>query len=241
MAAFFLIMPGAGGAAMWIGGQGGPNFVANGDVKAWSSYRTLGVNGRLIDVKTETAALGGITIGYDFVKDGFLGYNWPDWLKYFSFAIDLTYNNFSQGAQDVQAKGPRGVFPLRISRVDGHMLVLSFLFIAKYGFFPDPELPFGRLIPYVGVGPGVFFSVAETSSSFSGYPSSDSGEVGIVTEAGVRYMVLRNVSLDAAFRYRYVVPSYDVDYYSNYLGNFHVCGRIYAQQFNALFRVNYHF
>lgn len=245
MGAVFLIMPGVGGAAMWIGVQGGPNFVANGDVKGNTYFyfptRTIrDKTGALKDVKTEPAALGGVIIGYDFVKEGFLGYDWPNWLKYFSLAIDLTYNNFSQRAQDVQAKTPSGLFPLRISKADGYMLVLSFLFIAKYGFFHDPELPFGRLIPYVGVGPGIFFSVVETSHSFSGYPSSDSAEPGIVTEAGVRYMVLRNVSLDAAFRYRYVIPSYDVDYFSN-LGNFHVAGRIIAQQFNAIFRVNYHF
>jgi opacity protein-like surface antigen len=240
MAVFSLMMTGAGTAAMWIGVQGGPNFVANSEVKAQSAFPYLGLNGRLKGVKTETAALGGVTIGYDFIKEGFLGYDWPNWLKYFSFAIDLTYNNFSQGAQTVKAKGPLGVVPLQISRADGYMLVLSFLFIAKYGFLPTPEIPFGRLIPYVGVGPGIFFSAVETSSSFSGYPSSDSAEVGIVTEAGVRYMVRHNISLDAAFRYRYAVPSYDVDYYSN-LGNFNIVGRIPTQQFNAIFRVTYHF
>jgi hypothetical protein len=147
----------------------------------------------------------------------------------------------------VQAKVPNAQFPhiisqfpLHISKADGYIITLSFLLIAKYGFFTNQEFPFGRLIPYAGVGPGVFFSVVETPASFSGYPSSDSYEMGIVTEGGVRYMLLRNISLDAAFRYRYFLPSYDVDYYSN-LGQFHVVGRIVAQQFSAIFRVNYHF
>ncbi len=165
MAVFSLMMTGAGEAAMWIGVQGGPNFVANGDVK--------GEFIRLKDVKTETAVLGGVTIGYDFVKGGFLGYDWPNWLKYFSFAVDITYNDFSQKAQSVQYKAQYvqyntrwgGLFPINISQVHGHMLVLSFLFIAKYGLLPTPEIPFGRLIPYVGVGPGIFFSAAETSNS----------------------------------------------------------------------------
>lgn len=235
VATFFLFMPGVGRAALWIGVEGGPNFVADGDVKGEG-------NKRLYDVSTEPAVLGGIIIGYDFVKEGFLGYDWPNWMKYFSFAIDITYNDFSQKAQNVKIKWSNGrVFPIHISQVHGHMIVLSFLFMARYGLFPTAELPFGRLIPYVGVGPGVFFSVAETSSSYwGGYPSSDSAETGIVTEAGVRYMVLRNVSLDAAFRYRYVIPSYDVDYYTN-IFNFHNTGRIIAQQFNVIFRINYHF
>jgi hypothetical protein len=73
------------------------------------------------------------------------------------------------------------------------------------------------------------------------YPSSDSAEIGILTEAGIRYMLRPNVSFDAAFRYRYVVPSYDVAYYSNALGEFYNVGRIFAHQFNAIFRLNYHF
>jgi len=235
VAAFFLVMPGVGRAALWIGVQGGPNFVASGDVKGEAEYR------RFRDVKTEPAVLGGVIIGYDFVKDGFLGYDWPNWFKYFSLAIDITYSDFSQKAQDVKIMTKQGdLLSMHISPVDGHMLVVSFLFIAKYGFFPSPESPFGRLIPYVGVGPGVFFSVAETSYSTYMYPSSDSAETGIVTEAGIRYMVRPNVSLDAAFRYRYAIPSYDVAYYS-YVGEFYNVGRIFAHQFNAIFRLNYHF
>jgi outer membrane protein W len=233
-AASFLVLPSAGRAALWIGLQGGPNFVTDSDIK--------GQDLRIKNVKTETAVLGGVTIGYDFVKDGFLGYDWPNWLKYFSCAIDVTYNNFSQKAQDVQIITKRGDrLSMNITPVDGHMLVLSFLLIAKYGFLPTPELPFGRLIPYVGVGPGMFFSVAETDYSTYMYPSSDSAEFGIVTEAGIRYMVRPNISLDAAFRYRYVTPSYDVAYYSNVVGEFYNVGRIFANQFNAIFRLNYHF
>ena len=69
VAAFFLVMPGAGRAAMWIGVQGGPNFVTDNDMK--------GQDLRIKNVKTEPAVLAGVIIGYDFVKDGFLGYDWP--------------------------------------------------------------------------------------------------------------------------------------------------------------------
>lgn len=219
---------------MWIGVQGGPNFVTSNDVK--------GQDFRLKDVRTEPAVLGGVIIGYDFVKDGFLGYDWPKWMKYFSVAVDVTYNNYSQKAQNVKMIPKKGdPLSLNISSVDGHMLVVSFLLIAKYGFLPTPESPFGRLIPYVGVGSGIFFSVAETDYSAFMYPSSDSAEIGILTEAGIRYMLRPNVSFDAAFRYRYVVPSYDAAYYSNALGEFYNVGRIFAHQFSAIFRLNYHF
>jgi outer membrane protein W len=159
--------------------------------------------------------------------------------------MDFTYNNFSQRAQEVQAlittKHHRiSQIPLQISKADGYIMGLSLLFIAKYGFFSNPEFPFGRLIPYAGVGPALFFSVVETHVFFQQYPSSDSVELGIVTEGGVRYMVKPNLSMDAAFRYRCVQPSYDVQYNTNFGGLF-IIGRIVAQQFSAIFRVNYHF
>lgn len=238
--AVFFTLPGAGGAAMWIGVQGGPNFVADGDIKANFSTDI----GRLKYVKTDPSFLGGVTIGYDFVKEGFLGRDWPNWMKYFSLAIDLTYNDFSQPAQNVQAvmpkNPPRSMVTIHIDQAHGYMLELSLFFIAKYGFLPTSELPFGRLIPYVGVGPGLVFSVVDTSSAFFADNSSDSCELAIFTEAGVRYMMWRNVSLDAAFRYRYVFPSYDRNYDSS-IGQFLGIGRIIAQSFGAIFRVNYHF
>ena len=242
MVAISLIIPNAGTAAVWVGAQAGPNFVADGSVKGLGSFQThtdITIS-RLKNVRTEPAVLAGIIVGYDFVKEGFGGYAWPNWLKYFSVAVDLTYNDFSQKAQEVQVDSTRGPLTIHITKADGNMITLSLLFMAKYGFFSNPEYPSGRLIPYVGVGPGLVFSRVDTPSSWSGYPSSDSLEPSILTEAGIRYMVLPKVSLDAAFRYRYVYPSYDVDYFSN-IGNFHVQGRILAQQFNAIFRVNYHF
>ena len=160
MAAVLFIMPGTGGAAMWIGGQIGANFVVNGDVK--NNPNALDID-RLKNVKTDPAFLGGIIIGYDFVKEGFLGYGWPNWMKYFSMAIDLTYNDFNQSSQQVHVEQfPRrtagGLSTVHIDPANGYILELSLLFMAKYGLFPTAEIHFGRLIPYAGVGPGLQFS-----------------------------------------------------------------------------------
>jgi len=135
---------------------------------------------------------------------------------------------------------PGSEFPIRISHADGAMLTLSFLSIAKYGFFSSPEFPYGRLIPYAGVGPEMCHTLVTTPIYYFNYPSSDCWDFGIVTEAGVRYMLLPNISLDAAFRYRYLHPSYYRPYGSNW-GTFYIVGRTSSDQFSAIFRVAYHF
>ena len=242
MVAIFLTIPDASKAALWIGLQGGPNFVTDTTVKSDCIPNAVALK----EVKTDTSLLGGIIIGYDFVKEGFLGYKWPNWMKYFSMAIDLTYSDFNQPPQQVRVQKSQFSTPGAPSVMTvyniahGYFIQLSLLVMVRYGFFPSPELPFGRLIPYVGVGPGAFFSVVETSHSDFYAKSSDCLEPGIFTEAGIRYMVLPKVSVDAAFRYRHVFPSYDRAYYTD-IGGFRGVGRMVVDQFNALFRVSYHF
>jgi hypothetical protein len=176
--------------------------------------------------------IAGLTIGYDFVREGFGGYNYPDWMKYFSFATDFTFNRFNFKRQVLSGSiGPVPIPAFLLPQSEGNMICWSFLFIGKYGFLPDSEVPFGRLQPYLGVGPGIMFS---TQNDFGS--SSNSVDIALVVESGIRYMALKNVSLDAAFRYRFCEPSYDF----GLVGGKTDVG-LTAHQFSALFRVSYHF
>lgn len=224
-------LPGVASSAMWVGVELGGNFAASPDVKIDTAglptftYKSVTVN---------PSVIAGITIGYDFIKEGFAGYNWPDWMKYFSFATDFTYNRFDMPDQirDVSFAGltGRASFPL----VEGYMAAWTFLFMAHYGFLPDSEVPAGRLHPYIGVGPGILFSGIDAGNF--GVGNASSTNIALVTEAGLRFMALKNVSLDAAFRYRYAEPTY----------SFTTAGvttdlGLNAHQFTFLFRTSYHF
>jgi hypothetical protein len=40
----------------------------------------------------DPAVIGGLKAGTWFVHDGFLGFNYPDWMKYLGFYVDLSFN-----------------------------------------------------------------------------------------------------------------------------------------------------
>ena len=180
--------------------------------------------------------MGGVTLGYDFVNAGFGGYAYPDWMKYFSFAMDLTYNKLA-----IQDGGPGiGKFFPRNSRLDGYEVAWTFLFMFHYGFLPDSEVPSGRINPYLGVGPAIVWTGVDGTLPTYFHPrgqfTADGGDntmnVALVVEPGIRFMAMKNVSIDVAMRYRYAAPSWEFN---------NVTIKTSVHQFAPLIRANYHF
>jgi hypothetical protein len=220
LTAALLALPGVGQSAMWVGAELGINNVMD---------TTFNVPGR---PSASTAmegpqVLGGLTIGYDFVNAGFGAYAWPDWMKYFSIATDLTYNRM--GVR--QGSGGLGDLMPGKTWANGYAIAWTFMLMAHYGFFPDDEIPTGRVNPYIGVGPAIVWTGINQGSL--GIGSGNSTNVALVTEVGIRWVALKNVSFDTAMRYRYVSPSYE-------FGNVTV-STDGINMFTVLLRANYHF
>jgi opacity protein-like surface antigen len=184
----------------------------------------------------DPTVLGGLKLGTWFVKEGFAGYShYPDWMKYFGFYTDLSF-------QKLQMRGPLSGTS-NITRVvtddpppishftnlnagqftsEGFIVTWAFMFAARYGFFPDSEVPFGRLQPYVAVGPAVMFSSLSSkvntvfvgglangsNDSYMSGGSQASTNIALAVDTGIRYMATKNVSIDLSFKYRYAQPSY---------------------------------
>jgi len=237
LVAALLAMSGVAQSAMWVGAEIGGNYNlgVNMEVSAggFSTSRNTAI---------QPSVIGGATIGYDFVNAGFGAYAWPDWMKYFSFAMDFTYNRLSahQGSGIFAALSPS-------ARVNGYEAAWTFLFMAHYGFMPDSEVPSGRINPYIGVGPAIVWTgVSGTHpTSAPGFPpgnnqrafTSNFGDnamnVALVIEPGIRWVCFQNVSIDTAMRYRLSQPSWS--------GDFVTVKANPLNQLAFLLRANYHF
>ncbi len=240
-----LLTPMAGKAEMYVGLYLGGNFAAD-STPWWNAARVSPTKiAPLIEPRTfwihgvqpDPAFVIGGKIGYWFSREGFLSYNYPEWMKYFGFEIQLDYHDFSWGSQDVIISPINQPFTIEN---DGYMITLGFLFMGRYGFLPDQKVPFGRLQPYIGVGPGVFFT--RTSLNIGRDFKSTEGDLGLIVETGLRYMLYKQVSVHAAFRYRFVKVHCDADdVVFNIPFATYIPMRAKYSLFNLLVGVSYHF
>jgi opacity protein-like surface antigen len=234
-----LALSGVAQSAMWVGAELGGNF----NLGVNTSVSAGPVSGSL-NTEVRPSVIGGATIGYDFVNSGFGAANYPSWMQYFSFAMDITYNRLT-----IQDHGPGiGNFLAGNSRINGWEFAWTFLFMAHYGFLRDSEVPSGRINPYIGVGPAIVWTGVEGTAAvpyryFNGATGTNPAinsrfgdttmNVALVVEPGIRWMCMKNVSVDTAMRYRYSVPSWSDGIVTVKANPLH--------QIAFLIRANYHF
>jgi hypothetical protein len=184
----------------------------------------------------------GAKLGTWFSKEGFPKLDYPDWMKYLGFYLDFSFQGLEKSSLIYKPTlGTRRmyVFPsyyphyqqYQFSVNKGASIVtLAFMFAFRYGFLPTEKVPFGKLQPYVAVGPGIFITSISPNfrfqpSAFELVPIYDDFErtiplsytsvvtVGLATELGIRFMITRFLSVDTSVKYRLVRPSlsYDLD------------------------------
>ena len=239
--AAMLLLPGVVWGGMCVGVQAGLNYIPNANILQREDFE---LQRNYENVKFDVNFLGGLTVGYDFVNEGFLGRAWPAWMKYFSLVLYSTYEKISFQHQWVTvALQGTPVSPYqRVSELSRSgnisMFSLTPMIIGKYGFIPNAEIPFGRLQPYVGVGAGLVISNPE----MSGLTTLERNKVdmSLVVESGLRYMLLRNVSLDAAFRYR-IIPTWFGNSYNAPGDTRKINLDFNPELYSAILRVSYHF
>jgi opacity protein-like surface antigen len=81
--------------------------------------------------------------------------------------------------------------------------------VGRYGFLPDQEVPFGRLQPYVGLGPAFVVNYDEEDSAKN---------FGVDVMVGLRYMMLKNVSAFVEYKFNYLW-NIEIEEHAFYLPN----------------------
>jgi hypothetical protein len=220
-------------AALSIGGQIGGNF--GDEVNLQVSTRTSST--RALYNTVESSLLTGLALEYYFTDKGFLGRPWPDWMKYFSFAVDFTHNPIRFGNKKSQLLFSNDPDWGRVflPTFNGYVLTLSFLLKYRFPLLKEPDFPDGRLFFYIGAGPGVTFSNLEADNDI-GHGTATA--VTFVAETGFRLFIVKDVSVDIFFRYRFFDPTYTFNLatsgpplYVNFAGN----------TYNAAVRLSFHF
>ncbi len=146
------------------------------------------------NVKTDAGLTGGVKVGYFFDRVPYLGLEGEG---------SLASNYRPQ--QQVALK-PTLSQSSAITQEQGNLIwTMAFHIMGRYGFLPDKEVPFGRLQPYIGIGPGVGVLYFQNDSAKN---------FGLDTEAGLRYMFTHNIGAFVEFKY---IKQWDVQLGDQYV------------------------
>jgi opacity protein-like surface antigen len=168
-----------GPGEFFVGGFLGAGFIYNAN---WS-YQAGGLSTSANDMKIDPGITGGIKLGY-----------YLESLPNFGIEAEGSIGRQYQPSQTVGINPvPAGVVGSSASINGQSMLVwtMAFHFLWRWGFFDTPDVPFGRLQPYVGLGPGlvVLYAPADSAKNFS-----------LEFETGVRYMFNKNIGAFLAYK-----------------------------------------
>jgi hypothetical protein len=137
------------------------------------------------NIRYEPGMLGGIKFG-----------RYLDVCPWFGWEVETNFSrNRIRGDQGRISPPVPGAPPNLLGGSDWFMIWgLQTNLLARYGFLKDKEVSFGRLQPYVGLGPGfeVIYGRWDSSKNFA-----------IETMAGVRYLVTPKVAFFCEYKFSY--------------------------------------
>jgi opacity protein-like surface antigen len=173
--------PATGSGQAWAEGfidiYGGGSVTRNADAKVSRNVSSLGTVSREVD--TEKVDFGSsFTAGYRFGC-------WSEKYPYLGIAGDLSY--FKAGNEALKV----------------YTVPMSFLLMARWPLLKGRDFPKGKIQPYVGIGPGFFFSYSEADfrPNLSDTVSGISLDMGVDVRAGIAWQFQEHMALFGEYRY----------------------------------------
>lgn len=190
----------------YAGGFLGAAFTPNQDLRYSDGFslnsgltRTPEGSATLFGNKFNTSLTGGVKLGYFFHSIPYLGLEGES-------SVNNSYVNRRTLST---SRNIRGFNQAAVPNDFWINWTTALHIVGRYGFFRDKEVPFGRLQPYVGIGPAVIVLYEEVDSAKN---------LAIDVMAGVRYMFTKHISAFVEYKYNH---QWDVEIQSHpfYLPN----------------------
>jgi opacity protein-like surface antigen len=163
-----------------------PTIAASADMEGTTNYGDWWVSGQVggvFSAKTEAALTSGVTVGYNFCMA-----NRPSWQRYFGAALDFQWNTL----EDLRTLG-------QSHQVDGNQFALALLARVQYPLMGDESFTRGKYVPFFMFGPAIVWT--DPNWNFNADNRTD---FGVVTELGLEYFVIPQLSVGPSYRFRWV-------------------------------------
>jgi opacity protein-like surface antigen len=136
----------------------------------------------LFNNKFSTSLTGGLKFGY-----------FTHGIPYLGFEVESGVHNSYVNRQTLSVSRP--ITGYGVASVPNDFWVVwttALHVVGRYGFLQDKEVPFGRLQPYVGIGPcfAIVYEEVDSAKNF-----------GLDVMAGVRYMFTKNIGAFLEYKY----------------------------------------
>jgi opacity protein-like surface antigen len=161
--------------------------------------RTSQGSATLFGNQFNTSLTGGVKLGYFFHSIPYLG-----------LEAESSVNNSYVNRRSLSTSRPiQGYSQAAVPNDFWINWTTALHIVGRYGFLQDKEVPFGRLQPYVGIGPAVIVLYEEVDSAKN---------FGIDVMAGVRYMFTKHIGAFVEYKYNHVWDA-EIESHPFYLPN----------------------